>query len=391
MRHDGEIYEYIAVYTDNLAIASKDPQKINDSLERDSGFKLKGVGPIKYHLGCDFSRDSDGTLCCGPRKYIEKMLGAYERMFGELPRPYSSPLKRNDHPDLNNSKELGPEDISKYMSMIGALQWAISLGRFDIQTHVMTMSRFRQCPHIGHLDRLKRIYGYLRKYKHGVIRVRVGLPALEEVPDIEYNWMNTVYGKVQALMPHDMPEPLGNKVVTITYEDANLYHDMITGRAVTGTILHMLNGTPVDWFSKRQETVETATYGSEFVAARIATEQVINLRTTLRYLGVPIRGKAYMFGDNQSVITSSTIPHSRLSKRHNALSYHRVREAIAAKILNFIHIFGEKNPADILSQHCGYPQLWPHVQPLLFWLGMAKETNNEKKKIVSRNELKFKT
>ena len=73
-------------------------------------------------------------------------------------------------------------------------------------------------------------------------------------------------------------------MITITYEDANLYHDMmITGRAVTG-ILHMINGTPVDWFSKRQDTVETATYGSEFVAARIATEQIIDLRTTLSYL-----------------------------------------------------------------------------------------------------------
>jgi hypothetical protein len=295
------------------------------------------------------------------------MLGAYERMFGEL----------NDHPELGDSKELGPEDILKYMSMIGALLWAILLGRFNIQTPVTTMSRFRQCLHLGRLDRLKRNYGYLRKYKHGAIRVRVGLPDLKEVPDIEYNWMNTVYGKVQELMPHDMAEPLGNEVITITYEDANLYHNMITGRAVTG-ILHMLNGMPVDWFSKRQDTVETATYGSEFVAARIATEQDIGLRTTLRYLRVPIKGKAYMFGDNQSVITSSTIPHSRLSKRHNALSYHRVREAIAAKILNFIHILGEKNPADILSKQCGYPQLWPHVQPLLFWSGMTKETNGEK-------------
>jgi hypothetical protein len=163
-----------------------------------------------------------------------------------------------------------------------------------------------------------------------------------------------------------MPEPLGCEVITITYKDANLYHDMLTGRAVTG-VLHMINGTPIDWYSKRQDTVKTATYGSEFVAARIATAQIIDLLTTLRYLGVPIKGKAYMFGDNQSVITSSMLPHSKkLSKRHNALSYHRVREAIAAKIINFVHIFGVNNPADVLSKHCGYPQMWPHLQPLLF-------------------------
>ena len=140
---------------------------------------------------------------------------------------------------------------------------------------------------------------------------------------------------------------------------------MVRGRAVTG-VLHLINGTPIDWFSKRQDTVETATYGSEFEAARIATEQFIELRNTVCYRGVPIKGKTYMFSDNQSVITSSTILHSRLTKRHNALSYHHVCEAIAAKILAFVYKKGEDNPADILSKHCGYPQFWPHVQPLLF-------------------------
>ena len=123
---------------------------------------------------------------------------------------------------------------------------------------------------------------------------------------------------------------------------------------VTG-ILHLLNGTPIDWYSKHQDTVETVTYGSEFVAARIAMEQIIDLRMTLRYLGVPIKGRAYMFAYNESVITSSTLPHSRLTKRHNALSYHRVREAIVAKILNFAYIKGENNPADILSNTADTP------------------------------------
>ena len=58
-----------------------------------------------------------------------------------------------------------------------------------------------------------------------------------------------------------------------------------------------------------------------------------------------------MFGDNQSVVTSSTIPHSPLTKRWTALSYHRVQEAIASKILQFFHIPGEENPADIASKH----------------------------------------
>ena len=89
--------------------------------------------------------------------------------------------------------------------------------------------------------------------------------------------------------------------------------------------------------------MEAATYGSEVVAAKTAAEQMMDLRKTLRYLGVPIMTKAYMFGDNKSVVMSSTIPQSILNKRHNMLSYHRVREAIAAKILEFYWCSSSQN------------------------------------------------
>ena len=184
--------------------------------------------------------------------------------------------------------------------------------------------------------------------------------------------MYTIYGNVHENIPDDTPSPLGKEVVTTTYVDANLYHDIITGCAANG-ILHFLNGTPADWYSKRQHTVESATYGSEFVSARQATDQIIDLCTSLRYLGVPLHKKAYMFGDNQLVITSSTILHSGLNKRHNALSYHRVREAIAAGILGFYYIRGVSNPADILFKHCGFQEFWPHIKPLLFWMGNTNE------------------
>ena len=151
---------------------------------------------------------------------------------------------------------------------------------------------------------------------------------------MKYDWSYTVYGNTQEIIPHDCPKPLGNSVTTTTTLDANLLHCMATGASLTAC-LHFCNHTPTDWYSKEQATVETATYGSEFVAAKTATEQIMDIRYTLRYLGVPIRSKSYMFGDNRSVVTSATLPHSTLSKRHNILAFHRVREAIAAKILDF--------------------------------------------------------
>ena len=74
-----------------------------------------------------------------------------------------------------------------------------------------------------------------------------------------------------------------------------------------------------------------------------------------------------MFGDNETVVNSASLPHSKLHKRHNALSYHKVREAIAAGIIQFHHIYGDTNPADILSKHWDFPAIWDQLRPLLFW------------------------
>ena len=269
---------------------------------------------------------------------------------------------------MDTSELLDVEETQIYQSLIGSLQWTIQIGRFDVATAVMSMSRFRAMPRRGHLERVKRIYGYLSKMKHGILRIRTDKPDFSDIPEKHYEWTNTCYAGVEEILPHDAPRPLGKSVLTSHYVDANLYHDMISGRSVSG-ILHFLNKTPIDWFSKLQSTVETATYGSEFVAARTCTDQVIDLRNTLRYLGVPVDPVSMMFGDNESVVNSSSIPHHKLHKRHNALSYHRTREAIAAGIIRFEFIRSEENPADILSKHWDHPSVWAQLRPLLFWEG----------------------
>jgi len=106
---------------------------------------------------------------------------------------------------------------------------------------------------------------------------------------------------------------------------------------------------------------------------------------------VPVKSKSYMFGDNNSVVQSSTLPDSGLNKHHNTLSYHRVHdEAIAAKILGFFHIDGKKNPADVLSKHRGFPQMWPLIKPLLFWCGdTVKCSDGVAAKIPSSSRIKF--
>ena len=126
--------------------------------------------------------------------------------------------------------------------------------------------------------------------------------------------METVHGCRPEEVDPVAPPPEGKPARTTSFVDANLMHDMVAGRSATG-ICEFPNKTPIDWFSKRQDQAETATCGSEFVAARQAAERLVDPRHTLRSFGVPLDGPAWMFGDDKSAVTSSAIPHSTLSKR----------------------------------------------------------------------------
>ena len=262
--------------------------------------------------------------------------------------------------------------------MVGQLQWLVTLGRFDIHAQVATMSRFRAAPRQGHMDRLKRIYSYAN-----AIGFRTDQPDYSFLHDQDFDWIYSIYGNVQEILPDDMPDPLGEAVITTTTMDANLNHCLATGKSLTGC-LHFVNKTPVDWYSNKQSTVETATHVSEFVAAKTATKQIIDNRQTLRYLGAPIGAKSFLFGDNRSVVTSATLPHCTLTKRHNILAFHRVREAIAAKLMAFYWIQSAYNLSDMLSKHWDHPTVYPMILKLLITRAnitlIPKEATQEKEK-----------
>jgi hypothetical protein len=134
--------------------------------------------------------------------------------------------------------------------------------------------------------------------------------------------------------------------VTLTADvDAKLIHDWITGHPVKD-ILHVINVTPINWYSMYQPMVET-TYDSELIAACTNVEQVKDLHSMLHHIEVPICGSTLKYGDNKPVVSKLAQPHAKWHKRHTALSSHLVRGAITA----------------------GYQQVWQFLQPLLFWQG----------------------
>ena len=91
--------------------------------------------------------DPDGTLVSQPRKYIDKLAETYKRLFNEeAPKGHKTPLDKNDHPELDISEILEGDMAAQYLTMVGQLQWLVTLGRFDIHAHVATMSNSELLP-----------------------------------------------------------------------------------------------------------------------------------------------------------------------------------------------------------------------------------------------------
>jgi hypothetical protein len=153
------IYNYAAANADDLLIATQDPSSITNAFSDQHQFHLKGNSPLQYHLVCDYFKENTVTFLFGTRNYINKMIEQYKRIFGHKPNEYTYPLEKSYHPAFVTSTNLDQSRIMLYQSMIGALQWAAALGRFDTQTSSMTMSRFRTAPNKCHLERLKRMNG----------------------------------------------------------------------------------------------------------------------------------------------------------------------------------------------------------------------------------------
>jgi hypothetical protein len=143
------------------------------------------------------------------------------------------------------------------------------------------------------------------------------------------DWKDSIYGKVTEELPPNAPEPLGKPVYMTCFVDANHAGESMTRRSQTGYLIY-LNNAPIDWFSKKQNTVESSTFGSEFVAMRIAVEKIRALRYKLRMFGIPIEGPTSVLGNNESVVNSVSKMEARLNKKHNAICFHAVREACAA-------------------------------------------------------------
>ena len=143
-------------------------------------------------------------------------------------------------------------------------------------------------------------------------------------------------------------------------------HDVVASHSAT-SIIHLLNQTPGAWTRTHQHQVETTTYGSEFMVARQAIDQTVDICYTLCMFRVLLDAYSWVLGDNHAIINSTMILHSSLSKCSDALSYHHCK-AVAAGICHFEHIPSSQNPSDVLTKNLPWAKAHAFIKPF-FWKG----------------------
>lgn len=146
-----------------------------------------------------------------------------------------------------------------------------------------------------------------------------------------------------------MPEPRGLEVTISCFVDANHAGNVKDRRSQTG-ILIFVNKAPIHWYSKRQATVESSTFGAEFCAMRVGADMIESLRYKLRMFGIPIDGPANVYCDNEAVYKNTVLPESTLKKKHHSIAYHRCRQAVAAGVMRVAKQGTTKNLADLFTK-----------------------------------------
>ena len=173
-------------------------------------------------------------------------------------------------------------------------------------------------------------------------------PELDERSFTTYD-LYDFYRDTEEPVPGDIPAPRGQMVSTHCFVDLDHAANTIMRRSQTGLLL-FVNRAPVTWFSKRQNTVEMSTFGSEFIAMNTAVEHIEVLGYKLWMFGIPIEGPTRGFCDEEAVFKNTSIPDSTLKKKHTSICYHWAREAVAACMMQVAKEGTATNLADLFTK-----------------------------------------
>ena len=353
-----EYYEYLLAYCDDILAISMVHQKTMLQIKRKFELKNNKFDAPETYLGANLSlMENEYGFPCWTQsadKYLAASVENVEAKLKEkgrqgLPsaKQCRTPFVSNYRPELDTTPELKLGGHRYFQELIGVLRWGIEIGRLDILLEVSMLSSYLACPREGHLEAAFHIFGYLKHHNKRKIAFDPSHPKIDERRFKKYDWTDFYRDAVEAIPPN-APRPRGQAVSTHCFVDANLAGNSVTRRSQMGILL-FVNKAPILWLSKKTNTVEVSTFGSEIVALRHAVELIESLRYKLRMFGVPLEGPTNVFCDNQAVTKNCSTPESTIQKKHHSINYHRNREAVASGTIRIAYEDRKTNLADAFT------------------------------------------
>ena len=333
VKADGlEVYEYVLVYSDDLIMIGVHPEETAAQISQHFQFKGNQWEKPEQYLGANVGQLLVNEQHCwylGSSEYakaaisnVEGWLTKKEWGNGRLPTRTACVFPSKWKPELDVTPELDAETANYYQQQIGVLRWLVELGRIDICTEVSMLAAYSAAPRQGHLAAVFHLFAYLKGNPKS--KIVFDPTPMDHEPEPVHVWSD-FYEDYKEVAPHDMPEPRGNALQMTCFVDSDHAGDVVSRRSRTGVLI-MCGMAPIVWYSKKQGSIETSSFGSELAAMKTAMELVEGLRYKLRMMGVVLDGPCHIKADNMSVVQNCSNPESRLKKKSNSIAFHYVRE-----------------------------------------------------------------
>ncbi|XP_071738734.1 uncharacterized mitochondrial protein AtMg00810-like [Rutidosis leptorrhynchoides] len=298
----------LVVYVDDIVITGSDKEGINRlKTFLSTQFQTKDLGPLKYFLGIEVSRNKRGIFL-SQRKYCLDVLsdsGLIDAKICEAPMIPNVKLKADDGEELIN-----PE---KYRRIVGKLNY-LTLTRPDIAFPVSVVSQFLSSPRTSHWNAVTHILKYLKGTPgRGILYQNHGHHTIEGFSDADYNG------------------------------------DPTTKRSTTGYCV-FVGGNLVSWKSKKQNVVSRSSAESEYRAMAQTTCELIWVRNLLGEIGFAQSEPVDLWCDNKAAIHIASNPVFHERTKHIEVDCHFTREKLEEGIIRLSHVKSNEQLADIFTK-----------------------------------------
>jgi histone deacetylase 1/2 len=294
----GNVCVYILIYVDDIIVASS-TKEATEGLLRNLGqeFALKDLGELHYFLGIEVSKVSNGIIL-SQDKYASDLL---RKVNMSDCKPVSSPLSTSEKLSAFEGTPLGPNDATRYRSIVGALQY-LTLTRPDISFPVNKVCQYLHAPTTAHWTAVKRILRYLKSDTGIGLKIRKSRSML-----------------ISAFSDSD-------------------WAGSIDDRRSTGGFAVYLGPNLISWNARKHATVSRSSTEAEYKAIANATAEVMWIQTLMKEIGLWCPPMARLWCDNIGAKYLSANPVFHARTKHIEVDYHFVRERVANNLLQIDYV-----------------------------------------------------